>query len=232
MTDGTLERRIEAIAAVLTLSGRLNQVPDNPTALFSDAGIVQAANNTQTLIDLVRADNPELADRLAGSQRAVTATPVELAPSTIQAAPDIGNLQVQGAVSFGVGSAQLTAQGQQTLNQLAQEIQEFNVQTVAVRVIGHTSRTGDAAFNQQLSQQRAQVVVNYLRQRGVQHNIIAEGQGYNQPLPNIPPEDARNQRMEIRLVRVDATNTSSRLPNEFMLAQAIAPFITPQTTDW
>jgi len=72
-----------------------------------------------------------------------------------------------------------------------------------VRVIGHTSRSGAAALNQSLSQERAQVVVGYLRTRALKHNIIAEGKGFSQPLAGISPEDARNQRTEIRLVRVN-----------------------------
>ncbi|MBD2059373.1 OmpA family protein [Oculatella sp. FACHB-28] len=200
--DGTLERRIGSTAAVLALAGRLDQVPENSTALFSSEFITRAATNTQTLIELVRADNPELAERLAGRESAVrVATALE--NSQIQTAPDIGNLEVKGDVGFGVGSAQLTATGQQTLNQLAQEIQEFNTQTVAVRVIGHTSQTGAASLNQTLSQRRAQVVVDYLRNRGVQNNIVAEGKGFSQPLPGVAPTDARNQRTEIRLVRVN-----------------------------
>lgn len=112
-------------------------------------------------------------------------------------------MQVAGKVDFATGSAQLTAAGQQTLNTLVQEIQEFNPQTVAVRVIGHTSQSGSAALNQTLSQQRAQVVVNYLRSKGIKHNIVAEGKGFSQPLANIPAADTRNQRTEIRLVRVN-----------------------------
>jgi OmpA-OmpF porin, OOP family len=200
--DGTLERRIGSTAAVLTLSGRMEKVPDNPGGLFSDQFIAKAATNTQTLIDLVRADNPELADRLSGKVRAVTAVPT-LQARQVQAAPDIGNLRVRGEVSFNTGSADLTEQGKQALNQLAQEVKEFNVQTVAVRVIGHTSRSGSAPINQRLSQQRAQVVANYLRGRGVQNNIVAEGKGFGQPLAGIAPDDVRNQRTEIRLVRVN-----------------------------
>lgn len=202
MAEGTLKRRIEAIAAVLVLSGRLNQVPPDPESLFVGDFITKAATNTQTLIEMVRADNPELADRLAGEgQRAITITPVS--DAEVQAAPDIGNLEVQGQVEFATGSAQLTTPGQGVLTALAQEISEFNPQTVAVRVIGHTSRTGDPHFNQRLSQQRAQVVVDYLRNQGIQHNIVAEGKGFYLPLSGIPPEDIRQQRTEIRLVRVN-----------------------------
>ncbi|MEM7771126.1 MAG: OmpA family protein [Cyanobacteria bacterium P01_A01_bin.37] len=203
LTDGTLARRIEATAAVLVLSGRMDAVPANPDDLFVLQAIAEAAGNTQTLIDLVRADNPELADRLQGNQRSVTASAPVLTDSAVRNAPDIGNLQVRGDVKFATGSAQLTPESAQTLNQLTQEISEFNEQTVAVRVIGHTSQTGSADINQVLSQQRAQVVVDYLRNQGLQHNIVAEGQGFSQPLEGVAPADPINQRTEIRLVRVN-----------------------------
>ncbi|MHC5717001.1 MAG: ABC transporter substrate-binding protein, partial [Nostoc sp.] len=64
LTNGTLEKRIGSTAAVLTLAGKLNQVPENPKDLFTSQFITKAATNSQNLIDLVRADNPELADRL------------------------------------------------------------------------------------------------------------------------------------------------------------------------
>ncbi|MGK7878325.1 MAG: OmpA family protein [Xenococcaceae cyanobacterium] len=202
MTDGTLEKRIGSTAAVLVLSGRMNQVPQNPQELFSSEFIKGAASNTETLISLVRADNPELADRLAGKGKTISAAP-QVTTSQITTAPDIGNLQVRGEVKFNTGSTALTDEGKQTLNKLAQEIREFNEQTVAVRVIGHTSRTGSADFNQRLSEQRAQAVVNALRNLGLKHNFVAEGKGFYLPLSGIPPEDPRQQRTEIRLVRIN-----------------------------
>ncbi|SRR5579883_71060 len=202
LTKGNLTKRINATAAVLTLTGRLKAVPAQPDRLFTGQFLTKAANNTQTLIELVRADNPALADRLSGKGKAIAPSQT-LSSSQVKAAPDIGNLEVRGEVSFDVGSADLTAQGMQTLNQLAQEIAEFNTQTVAIRVIGHTSRTGAASLNQTLSQQRAQVVVDYLRGRGLRHTIVAEGKGFSQPLPDISPTSSRNQRTEIRLVRVN-----------------------------
>ncbi|MEH1923261.1 phosphate ABC transporter substrate-binding/OmpA family protein [Nostoc sp.] len=202
LTNGTLEKRIGSTAAVLTLAGKLNQVPENPKDLFTSEFITKAANNSQNLIELVRADNPELADRLTGKGK-ILASNNKLNANQIKASPNIGNLQVRGDVKFGIASAQLEDEGKQTLNQLAQEISEFNLQTVAVRVIGHTSQIGSADFNQKLSQQRAQVVGNYLRLRNIKHNIVVEGEGFSQLLPGISPNDPRNQRTEIRLVRIN-----------------------------
>lgn len=106
-------------------------------------------------------------------------------------------------MKFAVGAANLTSSGRQTLDKLSKEIAEFNPDTVAVRVIGHTSKTGSASLNQSLSQQRAQVVVQYLKRLGIKQAIQAEGKGFSAPLPGIPPSDARNQRTEIRLVRIN-----------------------------
>ncbi len=201
LTDGTLDRRINATAAVLVLSGRLSAVPPDPKSLYTEQFLQEPAQNTKTLIDLVRVDNPELAERLAGKKTAIAANQ-PLTKAQLSTAPDIGNLDVRGEVKFDVGSSSLTPEGQTTLQNLVQQINEFSPNTVAVRIIGHTSRTGSADLNLALSQQRAQVVVNFLRNRGIQHNFLAEGKGFQQPLPGINPTDARNQRTEIRLVRV------------------------------
>lgn len=200
--DGRLEQSIGATAAILTLSDRLAAVPTNVSSLYSGKFITEAADNTQALIDLVRADNPELADKLSGKRRSVTVT-APLSTAQIQQAVDIGNFQVRGQVSFGTNSAQLTEEGKQTLNVLSDELKEFNEQTIAVRVMGHTSRTGDAQINQTLSQERANVVATHLKAKGVILNISPEGKGALEPLPTVDPASADNQRTEIRLVRVN-----------------------------
>ncbi|WP_017316378.1 phosphate ABC transporter substrate-binding/OmpA family protein [Mastigocladopsis repens] len=202
LTDGTLDKRIKSTAAVLTLVGRMNEVPEKPKELYASALIGKAAENTQNLIKLVRTDNPELADRLVGKGQEIASTSTFNA-NQIENAPNIGNLQVQDEVEFATASMEITAKGKQTLNKLAQEIAEFNEQTVAVRVIGHTSGTGGVNSNQRLSQKRAEEVVAYLRDRRLKHKLVALGKGSSQPLPGISVNDPRNQRTEIRLVRVN-----------------------------
>lgn len=203
LTDGTLSKRIQSTAAILTLSNQLAAVPENVSSLYTDQFVTDAADNTQALIDLIQADNPVLANKLAGKlPLAEPKGPPTLSAAQVQTAADIGNAQVRGQVSFVTGSAELTNEGIQTLNQLSDELNSFSPKTIAVRVIGHTSRTGDAASNQQLSERRAEVVAERLRMRGVELNVVSEGKGFSEPLPGQQPEDARNQRTEIRLVRV------------------------------
>jgi OmpA-OmpF porin, OOP family len=201
LSDGTFEKRIGSTAAILTLAGKLAQVPNQPKSLFSDQFIKGAIANTQKLINLVRASDPQLAARLEGIQVSVSSNPSSKAQ--IQSAPNIGNLALKGEVSFDAESAELTSEGQNTLKKLSKEIAEFNTQTVAVRIIGHTSQIGDAALNQKLSQFRAQVVTDYLRSLGLRHKIIGEGKGSSDSLKGVSAEDIQNQRTEIRLVRIN-----------------------------
>ena len=185
----------------MVLSGQLSQVPA-ANELYSSQFIAEAVANTESLIQLVQADDPELAKFLTGEAN-TPAAQTQLTPEAIQNSQPIGDLQVRGEVNFGTGSATLAAEGQKTLAQLASEINEFNRETIAVQVIGHTSKTGSAALNQTLSQKRAEAVVAYLKSQSVSHNILAEGKGFSAPLPGIPEKDPRNQRTEIRLVRIN-----------------------------
>jgi outer membrane protein OmpA-like peptidoglycan-associated protein len=69
-----------------------------------------------------------------------------------------------------------------------------------IEIIGHTDNTGSAAYNQTLSEQRAQAVASVLRDRGVPSDrIIAYGRGENAPVAsNLTPEGrAQNRRVEI-----------------------------------
>lgn len=200
--NGTLEKRIEATAAVLTLSNRLAGIPTDASALYTDQFVTEAADNTQALIDLVRVDNPALANKLAGNLTSVENADNEVSIAKVQQASDIGNLRVSGQVSFSADSAELTQEGKQTLEALSKQLKEYNPQTVAVRVIGHTSRTGAARANQSLSQSRAERVAQQLKSAGVTLTILPEGKGFGEPLTGVLPEDARNQRTEIRMVRL------------------------------
>jgi OmpA-OmpF porin, OOP family len=195
MRDGTLEKRINSTAAVLALTGRMKQVPPAPQNLFTYQFLDRAASHTQKLISSIRSDNPKLADSLLEGVANDT-------NSKFETASNLGNLRVQGEIEFQFGSTTLTRKGKQTLDRLAKQIAEFNSQTVAIRVIGHTSRKGLADLNQKLSQQRAQEVVNYLKQRGLQHKMSAVGKGFSQLRGDISPYDNRNQRTEIQLLRL------------------------------
>lgn len=70
-------------------------------------------------------------------------------------------------------------------------------------VTGHTDSSGDAAKNKELSQRRAQVMVNQLVSKGVdKSDIEAQGMGSERMLvkpDNTPAKKAKNRRYEVEV---------------------------------
>ena len=70
----------------------------------------------------------------------------------------------------------------------------------SVQVVGHTDNTGDAGYNQRLSERRANAVADVLSEGGVSYGRIQTyGRGENQPVADNLTEagKAKNRRVEI-----------------------------------
>lgn len=99
---------------------------------------------------------------------------------------------------FATDSATLRPDLQQDLRVIATNL--VNYPRSDVIVVGHTDNTGSAAYNQGLSERRAQSVAQVLRSQGVAANRIQTiGRGLTQPVAdNATPEGRRqNRRVEI-----------------------------------
>jgi outer membrane protein OmpA-like peptidoglycan-associated protein len=75
--------------------------------------------------------------------------------------------------------------------------------TVKIEIGGHTDNKGDTKYNQTLSQKRAESVVNYLIQKGIDKTrLSAKGYGETQPVaPNDTEENkAKNRRTEVKVL--------------------------------
>jgi len=110
-------------------------------------------------------------------------------------------LNMPGAITFGFDSSALQPQFRPVLDDLAVTLNEYN-QTI-IEVAGHTDSVGDAAYNQNLSEQRASTVANYLSGRGVMRDrMITIGAGETRPIASNDTESGRaqNRRVEITLV--------------------------------
>ncbi|GGX42748.1 membrane protein [Tateyamaria omphalii] len=81
---------------------------------------------------------------------------------------------------------------------LARSLDRYPASTV--QIVGHTDSDGDAAYNQQLSERRANAVADVLLNQGVPFNRIQTfGRGESQPIAtNLTPEGKQqNRRVEI-----------------------------------
>ncbi len=103
-------------------------------------------------------------------------------------------------VFFDWDRADLTDRARQIIAEAAQAT--TRVQVTRIEVDGHTDRSGTAAYNQGLSQRRAQAVASELIRLGVPRDAITV-QGFGETRPLVPTADGvrepQNRRVEIIL---------------------------------
>lgn len=105
------------------------------------------------------------------------------------------------SVHFGFNKADLTKAARQQLDQLI--AQTPNTKGYIVSVEGNTDSVGSADYNYQLSQRRAQVVIQYLAVHNIPaHKIYVIGLGKDKPAAENKTAEGRkeNRRVDIRLM--------------------------------
>jgi len=113
-----------------------------------------------------------------------------------------GSLKVNipNSISFDTNSYAIKPSFTPVLNEVSQTLVQHP--ELIAQVVGHTDSTGQPAYNQTLSQNRAQSVSSYLAAHGVAaQRLSAEGLGQNQPIAdnNTEAGRAQNRRVEIYL---------------------------------
>ncbi|PSS57140.1 OmpA family protein [Pseudomonas sp. BBP2017] len=107
-------------------------------------------------------------------------------------------------VRFEFDSARLTPADKERLDTIATRLKN-EAPTARLSVTGHTDSVGRDDYNQQLSEQRAQSVTDYLVSSGVPQAsfVSVQGAGESQPEADNATADGRamNRRVEIRIQR-------------------------------
>ncbi len=112
-------------------------------------------------------------------------------------------LNMPGNVTFAFDSSNLQSHFYPVLDNVAGTLTQYN-QTV-IEVAGHTDSVGSDAYNQKLSEQRANSVATYLGSHGVaQQRMIVIGAGETRPIASNDTDAGRsqNRRVEITIVPV------------------------------
>lgn len=112
-------------------------------------------------------------------------------------------VRMPSGITFATDSAAVQPQFQPTLNEVASVLAEYP--KTYLDIYGHTDSTGSEAYNQGLSERRAQSVSAYLAGRGVQTARMAtKGFGEMQPIASNETEAGRqtNRRVEIKIAPV------------------------------
>ena len=106
------------------------------------------------------------------------------------------------AINFDTGKATIPADAQQQLIALANETKGMKGYLIDIK--GFASSSGNAARNQQLSEDRAEAVVTVLHQQGVPlKNIVTPGaMGTTSPIASNETKEGRlqNQRVEVKVL--------------------------------
>jgi outer membrane protein OmpA-like peptidoglycan-associated protein len=103
-------------------------------------------------------------------------------------------------VNFAFNSAELTLNSREILDQWVAKLKADP--TIKVQVAGHTDSVGSDAYNQDLSERRAQSVVNYFVSKGVgADRLKAVGYGKTKPIASNATEEGRaeNRRVELHI---------------------------------
>ncbi|WP_104203149.1 OmpA family protein [Billgrantia saliphila] len=114
-------------------------------------------------------------------------------------------LNMPSSVTFGFDSSELTPNARTALNDVASVLTQYT--DTRVNIAGHTDSTGDDAYNQRLSERRAEAVGSYLAQAGVSRNRLSmTGHGESQPVASNNTEEGRaqNRRVEITLTPIES----------------------------
>lgn len=115
-------------------------------------------------------------------------------PDPVQPLPE--KLETE-PIQFEYDSAQLTPEGEETLDELAEQLAE-HPEVEVIYIEGHTCSMGSDAYNQQLSQERAASVKAGLEARNPNVTYIASGYGESHPVASNSSEAGRvqNRRVE------------------------------------
>eukprot|EP00933_Yihiella_yeosuensis_P027301 TRINITY_DN21178_c0_g1_i1.p1 TRINITY_DN21178_c0_g1~~TRINITY_DN21178_c0_g1_i1.p1 ORF type:complete len:218 (+),score=0.53 TRINITY_DN21178_c0_g1_i1:65-718(+) len=115
----------------------------------------------------------------------------------------VGNeliLTMPGDVTFATNSAQISPRFGPVLDDVADVLQTYPA--TYVNVVGHADSTGDATYNQRLSERRASSTAGELIARGVlRDRLYVAGMGESQPIADNSTDAGRaaNRRVEITI---------------------------------
>lgn len=104
-------------------------------------------------------------------------------------------------VHFQLNSGKLTGESRSILDQVAASIMARK-DIKSIKVVGHTDSTGEAGYNQRLSEKRAKAVADYLVDQGVDGTTLSSvGMGESDPATDNDTAEgrAKNRRVELKL---------------------------------
>lgn len=201
----TAESRARTMQAQAETDQVVAQMHANTAAQgkLSAAGLSRAnkelASKDQAFVAQGAVLQDEVARRQAAEKRAAQAAADIAKFASVKQETRGMVITLSGSVLFTSGKSDLLPAAQLKLNDVAKALTEQDPESKMV-VEGHTDSQGALAFNQKLSQERAQAVRDYLVSRGIAADrITAEGFGPSRTVGDNATAEGRanNRRVEI-----------------------------------
>lgn len=167
--------------------------------LLAATGAVCAQNSNaqqhsaDAIIEALRSKPADDGSVNTGNTRALR--PGAAAAAATQPAPPAAySMQIQ----FAFNSSRIEGASLQTMENLAAALSSPQLADRSFTVVGHTDGVGSAAYNQRLSQQRANSVRSFLASRGVDASRLkSQGKGFSELANPANPAADENRRVEI-----------------------------------
>lgn len=193
---------VRMLAAIETLSklnnGSVTVTPDR-VRVFGETGIQSAKAEIAQLLAEKLGDAEDFAIDVTYKK---ALDPVLGLPTAAECEAQIAGIQDGRKIAFEPGSGNLDASAKSILDDIA-EILGKCPDDLRLEISGHTDSQGRESMNQELSQTRAQAVLNALRERRViTSKFIAKGYGEANPIADNGTEEGReaNRRIEFKLI--------------------------------
>ena len=163
-------------------------------ALLREQGSKLASTSEQLAAE--KAARAEAEERYREAMRKLA----EAAALNVKEEPRGTVIVLPGSVLFETDKSMLSAGAQQKLTLIAGTIAP-QAEEHDIVIEGHTDSTGSRDHNMQLSQERAQAVMNYLVSRGVPAEAIsAVGIGPDRPIADNSTRDGRTENRRVELI--------------------------------
>ncbi|MDU8913661.1 OmpA family protein [Aestuariicoccus sp. MJ-SS9] len=199
LPQGWSVRALAALEALSYLSNGAVTVTPDSVAISGNTGLVEAEAEIAAL----------LAEKLGAEQTFdIDVTyqekldPLLGIPTPEECEAQIVEIVGDRKITFEPGSATLDASAKDIMDEIAELLKICG--EIPLEIQGHTDSQGREVMNQQLSQDRAQAVLNALRDRRVLTSTFrAKGFGEDMPIADNGTEEGReaNRRIEFKLIR-------------------------------
>lgn len=125
---------------------------------------------------------------------------MELSKDVAMDKVEVGKKIILRNIFFDFDRITIKPESRSELGQLIKMMKEMP--GLKIEITGHTDNKGTFAYNQELSDDRALAVVNYLVENGIEHSRLSyKGMGFSQPIATNDTEEGRqvNRRIEITI---------------------------------